>query len=174
MRLSRGFTIIELTIVIAVVAIAMSLAVPSLSQARHLNEVKRVQSSLFDALNTARTEAITRSNSVTLCASSNGLDCDGNWTGWMVFQGPLPTGSVSEPLLVRLLTGVDVQTSATAITFSSLGTVSQTFLATLCDPLDAQPRAVHVSILGRPATSQDFDGDGLHDSPVDGSSLTCD
>lgn len=174
MRLSRGFTIIELTIALAVVAIALSFAVPSMNQARQVNEVKRVQSALFNDLNAARVDAITRGAAVTLCASSNGIHCDGVWNRWMVFEGGLPAGTTAVADLLRAgqLAEVDVLASAASLTFSSIGSVDTPFLATLCST-DASPRAVQVSVLGRAATSLDYDGDGLHDSPQDGGTLVC-
>ena len=173
MRRSRGFTLIELSIALAVVAIALSLAVPSLTQARYSNEVSHAQSSLFTALTAARVDAITRGTEVTVCASSNGQDCDGNWSGWLVFEGASATTGITQPLSAGLLGDVQIFAAPNSLTFSNLGTVAGGSSWIICDAQSQKRRAVAVNLLGRALASKDFDGDGQHDSPLDAGGLLC-
>ena len=79
---ARGFTLIEIVIVIAVATIFTSLAAPGF---RQLIASQRVRSASFDfvsALGYARSEAVKRNATVTLRA---GASSDGAWTtGWRV------------------------------------------------------------------------------------------
>ena len=76
-RAMRGFTVIELMIVVAILAILTAVAVPGM---RNLIQAQRVKTAAFDVyagLSLARSEAIKRNTSVTLTPTS------GDWAkGW--------------------------------------------------------------------------------------------
>lgn len=82
-----GFTLIELMVAIAVLAILLGIAVPSFKDALLGSTLTSQANNLVAAINLARTEAIKRNVRVTLCASSDGLACasSGGWEqGWIV------------------------------------------------------------------------------------------
>jgi type IV fimbrial biogenesis protein FimT len=85
----QGFTLVELMVALAIAAILMTVAVPSMQDAA-LNGKLRAQSNAFLAsLHLARSEAIKRNGRVVLCKSSDGVDCavSGGWEqGWIVFS----------------------------------------------------------------------------------------
>lgn len=86
----RGFTLIELMIVIVISAILMATAAPSLIDAVLSNKLSSYANSLVASANLARSEAIKRNSVVRLCASSNGTSCatTGGWEqGWIVMHG---------------------------------------------------------------------------------------
>mgnify|MGYP000050072360 CR=1 FL=1 len=173
----QGFSLIELLVAVAVLSIVLAMAVPSLSQTRRSNEVKTVQSQLLNDLTRARGEAITRGNQVSLCASSDGLHCDGVWGGWLTFEGAVPasTTAIAQPLSVVSIAGLAVSATATQVTFAGWGAADAAMEATLCDS-DADPvttRAVQVSALGRARSSVDANADAVHESPTTGVALTC-
>jgi type IV fimbrial biogenesis protein FimT len=96
---SRGFGLIELVIVIAIVAILTIIALPGYQKTVQLNRVVTDTNDLLAALNLARNEAIARGRPVTVCASVSGTACDGsgiaNWSGgYMIFTDFDPIGTV--------------------------------------------------------------------------------
>ncbi len=85
---NRGFTLIEMMITIAIAAILLTVAVPSFQHSMRGNRLTTEANELFSAMSLARSEAIKRGTSITVCASSDQSACSNstNWaTGWIVF-----------------------------------------------------------------------------------------
>lgn len=85
----RGFTMIELMVVIAVAAVMTALAAPSMVKVIASNRVQGEASSFVSDLMYARSEAIKRGRGMSLCASSNGKSCltTNSWnSGWIVYS----------------------------------------------------------------------------------------
>jgi type IV fimbrial biogenesis protein FimT len=86
---SRGFTLIELMIVIALMAVLTSLAVPGFSQFLSKRSVSAAAATLATDYRFARSEAIKRASFVTVCRSTDSTSCAGvseSWHGgWIVF-----------------------------------------------------------------------------------------
>ena len=92
MKHSRGFTLIELMITIGIMAIVITLAAPSFTRTIQSNKLDKVRDDLFADLVLARSEALARNKSVTLCATANPAatspTCSNSnsWvTGWIMF-----------------------------------------------------------------------------------------
>ena len=88
---SRGFTLIELLMVVALLAVLLSLAVPALTGMVNSIRLTVAVNSLFSSLLLARSEAIKRNSRVVLCKAASGDACisTGDWgQGWMVFHDP--------------------------------------------------------------------------------------
>lgn len=86
--LMRGFTLLELLITMAMIAIVASLAAPSFDSSISRNNVQSMRDSLFNAMQYARSEALKRKMPVGVCASADQSTCanDTNWhLGWIVF-----------------------------------------------------------------------------------------
>jgi type IV fimbrial biogenesis protein FimT len=176
--LGRGFGLIELVIVIAIVAILTVIALPSYQRAMQLNRVVTDTNSLLSAFNLARNEAVARGRPVTVCASVNGTTCDGtgiaDWSGgYMVFTDYDPAGSVDAgagDTVLRVFGPVAQLNSLKSINGNNVGYVSFTrtgtakfpaavseaffqIAATPCDPQFV--RTISVTNLGRSASKTD-------------------
>jgi len=83
----RGFTVVELLVVIAIVAVLAALAAPNFSGMIKANRIQSQARELFSQLQYARSEAVSRSQWVTICPASSmsATTCSGTWsTGWII------------------------------------------------------------------------------------------
>ena len=87
-RRYAGFTLIELIITMAVLAICAGVALPSLRSFMEQQRTLAAISSLTSHMSLARMAAVTRNQRTVLCPSRNGNSCEAgtDWsTGWMLF-----------------------------------------------------------------------------------------
>src|ERR1700731_4176085 len=71
MKVSAGFTLLELMVVITIVAILMALGVPSYRYVTNSNRMSGEVNALLGDLQFARSEAIKEGATVTVCPTSN-------------------------------------------------------------------------------------------------------
>src|SRR4051812_46703449 len=100
----RGFTLIELIIVLAIVATLCTISMPSLASLVSGSRARSTQNTLVTALALARTAALSRQSEITLCPSSDQNRCDASmwWQyGWIVFEDRDHNGQhdAGEPML---------------------------------------------------------------------------
>lgn len=74
MKIKRGFTLIELMVTIAVLAILATLSAPNLQSAIKKREIESSGSDFEKALSQARADAVLYRNNVTVHLNSNGSD----------------------------------------------------------------------------------------------------
>ncbi len=92
-RPAPGFTLIELAIVLAIVAILVRIAAPGMSRVAAAQALAAQSSEFMAALRFARAQALSRGSAVTICASASAgppPTCQGphaaDWrSGWIVF-----------------------------------------------------------------------------------------
>lgn len=86
----RGFSAVELLVVLAIAGILVTLAVPSFQSLIQSNRVSSELSTLMGDLQFARAEALRTGQFVSICTSSNGSSCNlttGDWRGgWILFS----------------------------------------------------------------------------------------
>ena len=80
-KASAGFTMTEMVITMAIVAILMAIGVPSFKYVTTSNRLSTEVNGLLGDMQFARSEAIKEGLPVTVCSSLSGTQCDGgnNW-----------------------------------------------------------------------------------------------
>jgi type IV fimbrial biogenesis protein FimT len=84
-----GFTLTEMMVVTAIVAILLGIAIPSYKYLTTSYRISAELNNLSGDFQFARSEAIKEGNSVTVCVSTDGANCNGgaNWNpGWIVLS----------------------------------------------------------------------------------------
>jgi len=87
---STGFTMIELMVVVIVLAVLLTVAVPSFEAVMNANRLAGASNEMMASLQTARMEAVRRNARVALCLSANANDAaptcaNADVDGWIVF-----------------------------------------------------------------------------------------
>lgn len=167
---TRGFSLIELMFTIALAGILMAVAGPSMKNMFKTNRVQTEASSFVGDLMLARTEAVKRGQNVSVCVSSDGVNCltTNTWAkGWMVFSdsgGACSAATTANPAIKvrKAFAGTDTLVASLAntacVTFnregftSNLGTASVTFTLHTSDTLTTATRCVAVDLGGRITT----------------------
>ena len=162
----NGFTLMELIIVLAIIAIVATLTIPNAGNYVDNNRLAAAAADMASALQTARAESVGRNAPVTICASNqNGTQCSGapeQWEkGWILFVDSDTDDTVDageevlqyhEPfansVTIRATSGADE-----AITFFPSGrtSISSTQTLVLCDyrGFGEDAKGLVLSILGR-------------------------
>lgn len=118
-RSQRGFTLIELMVTIAVLAIVVSIAAPSFTSMINNNRSVALGEELTGAFNLARSEAVKRGDRVSICASSDGASCSaaGTWNqGWIVFTDSATTDIAAAPVVNTVIRRWEAPQGDAAIT----------------------------------------------------------
>jgi len=172
----KGFTLVELMIVLAVITIAMGTGTPSFTRLIQDNRQTSLGNQFLSAINFSRNSAITKRQFVTVCASSNSISCDTtSWQdGWIVF---IDTDSdrvldSEEEILRRQenfstehsLRRADVSSPTLAlgsIQFLPSGFVTSTANFTLCDSRGASfARGINLNLSGQARVDKGVDPNG--------------
>lgn len=152
-RRQRGFTIIELMIVIAIVAILIAIGVPSMRNMILSVRLRSATSELYSTLVFARAEAIKRNANIVV--TPNG----GEWrNGWSVTSGATVLKQQD-----ALPTNLDSLGGA-ALTYRGNGRVAAAAVTNFVFAFSADypalaARCVRIDVSGRPNMSVDTDGD---------------
>lgn len=159
-----GYSLYELIITIGVVALVMSLGVPSFGRILADHRLRVEVDAMFHAVHLARKESVMRRRAVTLCPSRDGQHCmpGYDWSqGWMMFvnldRDAPAVRDAEEPVLQRFSVSLHNQITANRKSFSfrttALRATNGTFI--FCDKARrAAPRALVVSYTGRPRVTR--------------------
>lgn len=153
----RGFTLIELMVVLAVLAVLLGVAAPSFDNIALSGRLTSVANDFVASANLARSEAFKRNAIVKLCVSANGADCGaGGWQqGWIVLAGATVVQAHPASPAGYQMTG-----NVSAIDFQPTGVGSTQATITICraSPLGSQERVVTISATGRPSVAKTTTG----------------
>ena len=158
----HGFTLVEVMVVVAVIAILATLAAPSFNDAILSNKLTGYANSFVSSAQLARSEAIKRGRTVKLCASADGTACaaSGGWEqGWIVqfvdVDGVTKVAQRQQALTSDYrFTGTG---NVTSLDFLSVGVGSTAATLTLCratPTAGSQERVVTVSTTGNASTKK--------------------
>lgn len=145
---SLGFTLIELMVTIAVLAIIVSIAAPNISTQLANQRVKSTAATLENALKEAKAESLIRRQTITLTFDNDGAD-----TGTIMIDNTAIIASYSYDAKSTISAVDSDAATVTKIEFKPNKT-SDERVFTICDSNTvASPRRIIVSALGN-ATSQ--------------------
>lgn len=149
MKQQSAFTLIELMVTIAVLAIIATLAAPNLSQMLRNTKVNTSSGDILTFLQQSRTEAIRLGKTVTVCGSADGSSClSANKTNWSTGLIATHSGSTTP---IQKLTFDSSQLSITGpetISFNSVGSTTAEYEIRVTIP-DANTYYVCVEVIGR-------------------------
>jgi type IV fimbrial biogenesis protein FimT len=180
MKKSNGFTLTELMVTLAIIAIIATLSGPSFSDMIKNNRLTTQANEFITDLNVTRSEAVKRGTPVIMCRSINTTTCDTDgsrakqWeSGWLVFVDINGDTNVDANEILRVhnkLSGNNSLRSNTLIqheiTYQPTGRVAQAGSLALCDDrngdgdkLDAEDfnagRGVVIATTGRARAVKD-------------------
>jgi type IV fimbrial biogenesis protein FimT len=170
----RGFTLLELVMTLTVAGILTVVAVPSFLNITRNSRAAANANELVTAFSIARSEAIRRGASVSICRTADGATCGGTWqNGWIVFADGAATDTaapvVSEVLRVWPATTGEATVATTAnnaavdlvwVRFLPRGTVRSSFAMPLRYDVQiggctgTQARAIELNTIGRTTVTQ--------------------
>lgn len=169
---TKGFTIIEMMVTVAVIAVMMGLAMPSIGNWLANTRVRNTAEALQNGIQEARNAAVRRNKSVTFwlvslsspTAMDNNCKVDTNTASWVVsINSPdgkcgTPASTSAEPMIVTSHPAGDggsnvsvavTPDKATSVTFNGMGQVTNADAITQIDftgPTDSGARALRIQI----------------------------
>ncbi len=159
-RQSDGYSLFELIVTIAIVAVVVSLGLPSLSGTVARHRQRAEIDALFHAVHLARKESIVRRKVVSICPSRDLESCTPgrDWSsGWILFanhDGDVPPQiDDGEPILGRHRADETVRITANRRGFTLRAVFRRATNGTVvvCDrEARIEPRALVISYTGRP------------------------
>lgn len=155
MRHMPGFTLIEVLMVVAILAVLASIAAPSMRRFMDTQIVKTPASDLYSTFVLARSEAIKRNAAIEIVPTTASQWADG-WSvrtqsGGTVLrtQDPYPRIAITPSAVGTVTYGSNGRLSTSAATFRVL----------VPGNAEARMRCVSVDVMGRPSVRVDRDTD---------------
>jgi type IV fimbrial biogenesis protein FimT len=140
-----GFTLPELMITVAVLAVLGAIAAPSFTALIASQRLKSATSDVFTSLTRGRSEAIKRNREVTLAPLTAGTSWHGGWR----ISNPNPTYA-SVPLEQRGALANATISGPTSVTFRADGRIRGATAFDIAVSGIAQHRCVRMDLSGRP------------------------
>mgnify|MGYP003649905647 CR=1 FL=1 len=171
----HGFTLLEVLIVLAITAVLMTLATPSLYSYAAQSESKAIIQKLSGLIRLARNNAINHQRSTLLCPSKDGLSCEQNWQeGALIFEDRNNDKQLNNAETIiyfqsPLTENGSIHWSAlhNRLSFSGQGLSGSSAGSFIYCPADKNPKyanALIVSFSGKIRRAEDNNGDGIRES----------
>lgn len=181
--MARGFSLLELIIVLSIVAIIATYAAPSFDILLKKSRQRSALSELISVINLARNTAIQEQVPVTLCPLTTSQKCGSDWSRPLTaFRDPglkKQTSNQGQILRVVQLNSYGHLTGKTGIRnyfrFRPSGLAEEAIGNIVWCPKDNDNRyasQIRINMGGRPFVSKDTDGDGVPEDTY-GQNLEC-
>ncbi|MBL1143142.1 MAG: type II transport protein [Proteobacteria bacterium] len=147
-QLQKGFTLIELIIVVVIIGIGMAVGVPSFRGITAENCLITTANSLVSSMQYARSEAVKINSTIR-------IEEFGTWgDGWSIVDGT--TGTLINAVYTECAAVTVVEAGgATSFTYDSDGFINAAGTFSICDDGTAEfGRQVSISSTGRPAVDK--------------------
>lgn len=158
-RRAGGFTLIEMMVTIAVLAVLVAIATPSFTTVINNNRLTSQANELVAALHTARSEALKINAPVSVCRSADGETCagaNGAWEQWVVVD---PDDDMLRHAQSRA--PVEVSADAHTVSFRGNGMAQSVANITVCLPTTRPAenlRRISIGAAGRVTVSSENGG----------------
>lgn len=185
LRHANGFTLIELIVTLAVASILIGFGVPSFANLIASGRQSDTYNELVSSLNLARSEAVKRAGTVTVCAFATETTCgtSDDWSkGWLVFEDLDADGTIDsgEELFAQKEINYEEQslisfsfTTASGFRYFSRGNVTSTGYLVVCDSRGPESaKAVNITTTGGVRKAVDSNGDNVVEN-LSGQNITC-
>lgn len=156
MRNEQGFSLIELMVTVAILAILLMIAAPSFTETIRNNRANALANNFVTSFQYTRSEAIKRNQRVTICPGRSG-DCGTDWSeGW---RAQITTGGGTEVLKTwpPLDDNMTITGANNTITFNASGLLTSAAGAFTLAPstcVGNNKRTIEITITGRSTISK--------------------
>lgn len=162
-RTDTGFTLIEMMVAIAVLAILLAIAVPSFTEALLGSKLGAYANDLVASTTQARSEAIKRNAVITLCVSTDGANCaSGGWEqGWIIRNDATGEVILRQPAAASGIKITDTLNGVSSIAFQPTGVGATQASLRVCratPTVGSQERVVDINATGRAWVSRTTNG----------------
>ena len=169
----HGFTVVELLITLALLAILLSQLSPDISTIFHHNQLYGISAELSTDLQMTRSEAIKHNRKVSICKSDTGTQCNSstNWeNGWIMFVNSDGDNRVdSEDTILRLHgalpTGITLRGAGNfknRVTYKPTGDSTSFSRLVLCSNSQLEgAQVIFINSTWRVRIGEDGDGDNI-------------